>query len=301
MEKDHPSNPGIFSIKGLTRLLPLSLPKRIYRFSVHIPPIRMLANALIRSRIPNSLKIEEGEILLDKSDVAVSGSLALGIFEKEEVDLFRKSLRPGMTVIDIGANIGLYTIIAAKRVGPTGKVFSFEPAQEICLRLKKNIEHNQFKNVTVNQVALDNTPGARTLYLDKDNKGHNSFSNDNSAYKELTVTTETLDQSLQKYDSPVVDIIKMDIEGAEPLAFEGMQETLKRSPNVVIFTEIFPDAIKRLGKDPLVFLNNLSNLNKSIWIINEDTTDLKLLKKKDFESFLKSLGKDDFANLCVSH
>jgi FkbM family methyltransferase len=243
MEKGY-SLPTI--IKKLVRFLPTSLFITIYHWASNFSPIKSLINTIVRSQIPNSIKIEEGEILLDKNDVAVSGSLALGIFEKEEISLFRKKIKPNMVFVDIGANLGLYTVIAASRIGPNGKVFAYEPEIQTYALLEKNIKHNQFKNITPIRTALDNKSGTRVLYLAKDNKGHNSFSKDKLTYKQLNIATETLDQSLQKYGSPIVDIIKMDIEGAEPLALEGMQETIKKNPNIIIgkLNKLVPSFIK---------------------------------------------------------
>src|SRR3989344_3914042 len=226
MTKGHHENLIKRVLKIAVGFLPAYLPGRIYQIASTVPLLKSLVNVTIKSIIPASIKITEGEILLNKIDVAVSGALALGMFEKRVLAMLRSSIKNGMNVIDIGANIGLYTVISSRRVGPSGKVFAYEPEEENFSLLSKNIEFNKLKNVTPIKMALANVAGNRTLYMAKDNKGHHSFSDDSSSDKKILVPTDTLDQSLIKYGSPKIDLIKMDIEGAEPLALEGMSGTI---------------------------------------------------------------------------
>jgi len=237
---------------------------------------------------------------LDQSDVAVSGSLALGSFEETEVNIFREKLETGMTVIDIGANIGYYTIIAGKRIGVNGKVFAFEPEENNFSLLSRNISLNKLNNVTVFKVALTDKSGEKSLYLDNDNKGHHSLSSQKSkTEKSVLVRTDTLDNILEKYGSPKIDLIKMDIEGAEFLALEGMVKILAMNPELILFTEFYPQAIRRLGRSPLQFLKNLVELG---FFLSEIDENKKCLKKiDDLEMFVSNFPKgESFTNLYVT-
>jgi len=247
--------------------------------------------------IPKILKIEEGQLELDQSDVAVSGLLALGSFEETEVKMFREKLEIGMTVIDVGANIGYYTIITGKRVGVNGRVLAFEPEENNFSLLSRNISLNKLNNVTVFKIALANKSGEESLYLDNDNKGHHSLSSQKSRTEKIVlVRTDTLDNILEKYGSPKVDLIKMDIEGAECLALEGMAKTLAINLDLILLTEFYPQAIRRLGRSPLQFLKNLVKLG---FFLSEIDENKKCLKKiGDLELFVSNFPKgESFTNL----
>ena len=157
-------------VKSVLSIFPPTFPTKLYHFASHFPPLKILANAAIRGCIPEKISIDEGELLMNRRDVTVCGALSMGMFEMRELESFRNSLKPGMNVVDIGANIGLYTVIAAKKVGENGKVFAFEPERENNSLLRKNVEINSFKNVFVSDIALSDSAGERELYLSQDNK-----------------------------------------------------------------------------------------------------------------------------------
>ena len=90
------------------------MPAKIYNAVIKVPALKQMANSLIKSAIPDCLETDEWKLLLDKDDVAMSGYLALGSYEPETIRIFKESLKEGMTVVDIGTNIGYYTIIAGK-------------------------------------------------------------------------------------------------------------------------------------------------------------------------------------------
>src|SRR5207244_1887591 len=113
-----------------------------------------------------------------------------------------------------------YTVIFGTRTGQAGKVFAFEPEKNNYLILQKNIKENRLKNVMLINKALSDSAGTRKLFLEDDNRGHHSFANHKTKNKERTVLveTDTLDNALKKFGSPQIDILKIDIEGAEPIA-----------------------------------------------------------------------------------
>jgi len=271
------------------------MPAKIYNNLSVIPPFRKILNKIILSKIPSQITIPEGTLLLDQTDVAVSASLALGVFENTEIDLFRKCLKRGFSVVDIGANIGYYTVIAAKSVGPEGKVFSYEPENINHSFLEKNIKANNFSNVTALKIGLSDKKGSNKLYLDKNNKGRHTLAYEKN--KEcLTIDTDTLDNSLKKYGSPKIDLIKIDIEGAEFMALEGMKETINRSPELILFTELYPKAMERLGGNALAYLDDLKGLGFSLSVIDEDTKQVTPIK--DIGQFMRDFPKgESFKNI----
>lgn len=276
--------------KKTLSILPPTAPAKIYNAMIKMPVLKQLANSLIKSAIPDCLETDEWKLLLDKDDVAMSGYLALGSYEPETIRIFKESLEEGATVIDIGTNIGYYTIVAGKKVGPKGKVFGYEPNMDSFNLLQRNILINNFDNITPINLALSNISGERVLYFG-DNKCTHSFADNRKTGKNEIVLTDTLDNSLKKYGSPKIDVIKMDIEGAEILALEGMAETIERSPRLTIFTELYPKAIRRLGRSPLEFLEKMRDFGFSISVIDEDRKDIVALN--DFESFVSSFKDDE--------
>lgn len=252
-----------------------SLASGFYRFLSKSRILKDLIAKTIKLFIPNQIKIKEGIIALNKQDIAVSAAIRFGVYEKTELSIFREKIKPGMNVVDIGANIGLYTVIAARLVGPNGKVFAFEPEPENIAFLKKNIELNKLNNVIIYDCGLGERPGQVNLYKDKYNKGHHSIVRSDSAEGVISIKIDTLDNILSEYGSLKVDIIKMDIEGAEYFALQGMKKTLENNRNIKIFTEFYPKIIEKAGGKPWSFLESLINNGFILKKIEKNINEMK--------------------------
>ena len=276
----------------IKKLVPATLPARIYRLLFCIPPFRCAANAFIRSLIPEKKLMPEGVLFLNRSDVAVSAAIAYDMFEETELQLFRDAVKPGMTVADIGANIGLYTIVAARLVGESGKVFAYEPEPANFSLLKRNVGANALSNVILSDVAVAEKAGTAALYLDPDNKGSHSFAQSEIARDALTVKTDTLDHLLAGHGSPIIDVIKMDIEGAEELALRGMTSAIARSPRLKIFTEFYPERIDAVSSSAEMFLKHLREKGFSLEVIEEDQHETRTIGNiADIKTILPSYEK----------
>lgn len=160
----------------------------------------------------------------------------LGDYEKSEIDYLYQHLKPGNTFIDIGANIGLFSLNASKIVGKSGNIHSFEAFSQNYLKLKNNIEDNHFENVNIHHQAISNDNSAiEILYNDVNkNVGMASAFLKNFTSKEI-VGSITIDEyvSTQKIDR--IDLIKIDIEGGELKALSGMSETLRNfKPQIIL-------------------------------------------------------------------
>jgi FkbM family methyltransferase len=183
---------------------------------------------------------------------SVLGQLAAGRFERFEAAQFAESIRPGMTVLDIGANIGYYTLLAARGVGPSGRVYAFEPDARSRSGLERNLRLNQMGNVTVIPKAVSDTAGRQPLYL-SDSAAKSGLSRsmaEDSVVDTTIVDTVRIDDLLE---GARVDVVKMDIEGHEPAALRGMRETLERSPDLRLFLEFSPVALRAAGTDAASF------------------------------------------------
>jgi len=149
----------------------------------------------------------------------ISRSLLLNrVYEGIETNLFMELVKEGMTVIDIGANIGYYSLIAGKIVGKMGKVYAFEPEPNNYNLLVKNIKKNKLSNIVALQKAVSVDSGEKTLFLSKLAHDH-SFTeeNVNSIRDErgsIKVETISIDEFAQQELIKKLDIVKIDVEGA---------------------------------------------------------------------------------------
>ena len=153
-------------------------------------------------------------------------------FEKEIRDWFTISDKG--VFLDVGANIGRYAITLGNAIGQQGRVIAFEPCPETYSTLKYNIKLNNLKNVESFQIALWNTDGFHQFYS-KYHAGGNSLVEDKEFIKKNVVLTRTLDGLLRKLNLAKIDLIKIDVEGAEKEVLEGMRDTLQLfEPRLII-------------------------------------------------------------------
>lgn len=159
-----------------------------------------------------------------------------GDWEPIETELFKTKIKEGNVVLDMGAHIGYYTLIAARIVGDRGMVYAFEPDIDNFNTLQKNIEINGYKNVKLIQGAVSNKTGKAKLYLSEDNKGDHRIYDSHDNRNFIEIETIRLDDYF-KNNTSKIDFIKMDIQGAEWAAIQGMPDLLKKNEGIKIITE----------------------------------------------------------------
>jgi len=157
-------------------------------------------------------------------------------YNRDIVALFNKLLQPGMVVVDAGANIGEITLVAAKRTGDTGRIIAFEPIDAIAQSLEENIRRNALGTATVVRAGLSDTCGSTSIYAScgqsytgKEHHGLGSLYggvNDGPALQTIRLTT--LDAYLLEHPVQRLDLIKIDIEGAELPCLRGAERTIAR-------------------------------------------------------------------------
>ena len=173
------------------------------------------------------------------NDVSVLAYCA-GCYEPNEFAFLERFLQPGMNVLDAGANEGLYALFAAAKVGPTGKVWAVEPSDRECRRLKRNIELSSLSNVSVQQVALSDKSGTGSLTVAGDeHSGHNTLGELAYAKTEQLsreeVEVQTLDEFASANGIERIDLVKIDVEGAEERLITGGQSVIERCRPVMLF------------------------------------------------------------------
>jgi FkbM family methyltransferase len=155
----------------------------------------------------------------------------LGTYEREKVELFSRELFPGSVVCDIGANSGIYTVLACRAVGPSGHVFSFEPAPQNLSYLNRNIRVNRYSNCTVIPKAVSNLDG--TVSFDP---GIDPCVGKISTDGVLRVPCTSLDAYFSE-QRPLPQLLKIDVEGAEYEVLDGARCVLSGSrPTIFLAT-----------------------------------------------------------------
>jgi FkbM family methyltransferase len=214
-----------------------------YRALIATPGLNWIFQKTVASLMPRHLNRFGVELSVHPEDTAISLGLFLGLYEGTDVRFFQQLLRPGLVVVDVGANIGIYTAVAASHIGSDGQVHSFEPLGEAQDNLRRTIQLNSFRNVTVHPCAVSDQPGKAHLSRNLFNRGDNSIFGKGN---EVEVTVSTLDAELPDAH---VDIIKMDVQGAELHALRGGVQLLKRCQPLV-FMELDPEKLLQAKVTP---------------------------------------------------
>jgi FkbM family methyltransferase len=224
--------------------------------------------------------VQGNKMYVNTEDKSMVPQLLLDrVWEKYKTELFKKIITKGMVVVDVGAGIGYYSLIAAKLVGRNGIVYAFEPEPNSYELLCKNIEVNGYTNVIPIQKAVSDKKGKAKLYFEKERIVNPSFCKENvlaaSKHKVLEkgrfveIDTIKLDEFFEKtVRNNKVDVIKVDTEGAEGLVVDGGEEILK-SNNLKMFIEFWPDGLAKLGTDPLRMVHKLKEYGFKAKLINE--------------------------------
>jgi len=244
-----------------------------------IPGISQLYQALYRTVVPGgviSLSCQGSVMYIDSDDQGLFPILMKGIHEGPGTNLWQQLVKPGMVVFDIGANVGYYTLMAARLTGGKGSIYSFEPVRANYKLLLRSIEANGYSNVTVIPRAISNQEGSVRLHLDRDNFGGHSLSGKNMpvTVNSVDVETTTLDHFVENEPGiDRVDLIKIDAQGAEGLIFEGAERTLREN-DLGIMMEFWPFGLENVGTDPMELLERLGSFGFEINTI-EDSGGLK--------------------------
>jgi len=174
-----------------------------------------------------------------------------GAIDPNEFAFLAGRLEPGMTVIDAGANEGLYSLFMSRRVGPKGKVLAIEPSARERVRLERNLALNRISNVLVVPAALGECDGSGLLRIaEAAHAGHNTLGRPAAPWvkveSEIQVPLSPLDRIAASEGLGRIHLIKLDVEGAELAALRGAEEVLRRDRPVLLL-EFMPEALTTQG------------------------------------------------------
>lgn len=183
----------------------------------------------------------------DLDDYMVYWVFVNGYHRDGTVRLSRKLIREGDTVVDVGANIGLWVMGAAKRAGESGKVHAIEPIPDNYSRLVSNLELNGLGSVETAKIAIADRSGRSTMFRpDYDNSGHPTLARREGVEHPIEVEALTLDEYCSRSGIEKLDFLKVDVEGAELLVFRGAKETLSTERAPAILFEVNEETAARL-------------------------------------------------------
>ena len=242
----------------------------VYCYLLRPWPLRQLTNWTIRKLLPKQVEIHGATVVLNPTDPVVSGALHFGVYEKAETRFFQSACRDGMTFLDVGANLGYYTALAARAVGPNGRVLAVEPDPDSFSYLEQTIAANAIGNVKAFPVAASDSHAMLPLYISTDNRGDNRLYASDEERPQVEVEARPLDALLRENKIETVDLIKIDVQGYEPKVIAGLRETIIASPNLTLLTEFWPQGMTEAGGDANEFLQTLRELGLTLHELKPD-------------------------------
>lgn len=173
------------------------------------------------------MKYHGGKIYLNLRESFMMMERVLGVYEHWKTRLFLNTVKEGMTVVDIGVNKGYFSLLLAKLMNDRGKVLSFEPDPDNYFWFRKSIQANEYRCIKIFQHALSDKEGSVAFYRGKKSGSGSLFPSSHTKKKTITVKARKLDNVLKDEEIKKVDLIKIDVEGAELLVLKGAEKTLK--------------------------------------------------------------------------
>lgn len=197
-----------------------------------------------------TVRLETGaRIEVNPQDFVGGRIWAFGAWEPNLTTWLKRTLKPGDHFIDVGANVGYYTLLASHLVGEAGQVWSVEASPTTYRDLDQNIRRNGLRNVRSFNVAAADRRGALPFFLGPpENRGESNLFGRLGFTEEAMVEAWPLDELLAGEDLGRMRVIKVDVEGAEDLVVAGMPQTLARlPPTTAILMEVLPEELARRG------------------------------------------------------
>lgn len=242
-------------------------------------------------------------IIVNTLDMCVCRAIRLfGYYEKAETRVLLPLIKEGAVVVEAGANYGYYTLLMAKKVGPSGKIYTFEANPDVYSYLASSIVLNGLNNVIALNKALADHEFKSFLAYEYVNVGAGYILSEEQARADKIkteysiirpISVSTIDHELS---GVVADVLRMDVEGAEYLILKGARRLLARSPNIKIIMEWAPKSMERLHVDVDEVIKFLKDHSYHCWRITEkgtlDRMQIDDLKKLEIENIV--LSKKDF-------
>ena len=239
----------------------------IYCYLLRPWPLRQITNGIIRLILPRTVQYGDAVIVINPRDPVVSGALFFRVYERTELAFFQSACCSGMNFLDVGANVGFYTALAARRIGPTGKIIALEPDPESHGFLKQTVAANEAVNVVCLTTAAAASRGRFKLYISPENRGDNRLYQPDPSWPSVEVETAPADDLLAGLGIEQLDLIKIDVQGAEGGVIDGLEKTIRRSPKLTLLAEFWPHGLLQAGTDPKALLEKLRSFGLDLFEI----------------------------------
>lgn len=214
----------------------------------------------------------------------------------EERDFFQKIIRPGMHIADVGANIGLYSLLLARCTGPTGRVYSFEPDALMAGALRRNLATNDITQAEIFEHAVGAVTGTAVLQRNAMNSGDNRLGTTTGTAlhsEQTSVRVCALQDALQ---GRRLDFIKMDVQGWEGEALRGIAGLLDANPGLQIYFEFWPHGLRLAGTEIAQLAAILRDLRLHVTLADAGPS----APAVDLLALDRSLAPKAFTNLLAS-
>jgi len=228
------------------------------------------------------------KLFLDQYDT--NGYSLMKVDKNDELQIIRNIIKKGDTVIDVGANIGFFTLFFRSLVGDNGKIIAFEPEKKNFEILKKNIQVNNLRNIEIHNLALGSENKNLRMILSENVGEHRIFNEKDPLNLNSNEKTEFSDVKVVKLDDFVktANFVKFDAEGYEVEILKGMPNLLKQ--NIVIFSDFYVRLLKK-HNDPNDFFNILEKNNFKFFNVRKNLE--KIDKNKILNDYTESTGATD--------
>ena len=206
-------------------------------------------------------------VYADAQETGITPHLAMdGYWESWITLALARLLRPGWHCLDVGANHGYYTLVMADGAGPDGRVVPVEPTPRLAELLRETLDVNGFPGVPVVQKAASASDGDSLQLVIPSHRSLNARLSENAGPNDTVVDVESVTIDALTADWPHVDLIKIDVEGAEEAVWEGMQRTVADNPGLVVILELNVDRYA----DPRAFLASIEGAGFALRYIDVD-------------------------------
>ena len=269
---------------GLSFPTPTPRWNRVYGIAFPTLAEKLRARAFDRLTAPEVLRWSDGLFFRAVPNDQISRALFVsGSYEPNTLRLLRKLLQPGDVFLDVGANAGVFSLVAARCVGAEGHVYSFEPSEREHTRLCDAIQLNHLEGIIRPiRSAVGAHTGSETLRVAAEPyTGHNTLGSrfsyegvETSRMESIEMTT--LDEFARRHELARIDLIKLDIEGAESAALAGAAGILRRHRPVLVI-EVFSRSLASFGASVAEIQEHLRHADYRLFAIDDDTAELKPL------------------------
>ena len=190
-----------------------------------------------------------------------------GVMGSAERTLLPKVIEDGMTVVDVGANQGLYSLLFSRLVTDSGSVISFEPNQHLYKCLQLNVSRNALKNISAFPFALGSAVGMLPLYSSLINLGDNRLGSHPFFSRKSEIEVKVFDE---QFPNLRVDFLKIDVQGWELHVLQGMSNLFTNSPNLKVLFELWPAGLAKAGSCPKALLQYLSEREFELQVVDKN-------------------------------